>query len=65
MSKFGDPDHPDPAEAGKETQFKPGESGNRSGHSKGQKNLTTWIQELMTDEGFEYVILGGNEKGKM
>lgn len=38
---------------GKDTQFKPGKSGNPAGKPKGTKHLSTWIQELMNDEEFE------------
>jgi len=48
----------------KETQFKPGQSGNPAGLPKGTKQLSTWIQELMNDEQFEFIILGGKGKGK-
>lgn len=64
MTKFGDPDHPDPKEAGKGTQYKPGESGNPSGKPVGTLSLATHIQKLLNDEKFEFIILGGKGKGK-
>lgn len=48
----------------KHSQWKPGESGNPAGLPKGTKQLSTWIQELLMDDGFEFIILGGKEKGK-
>lgn len=47
----------------KETQFKPGESGNPGGLPKGTKQLSTHIQELLNDEKFEFIILSGKQKG--
>jgi hypothetical protein len=47
MSKFGDPDHPDPKEVGKDTQFKPGESGNPEGRPKGARSLSTIIRDML------------------
>lgn len=41
----------------KATQFKPGQSGNPKGITKGTKHISTWIQELMNDEEFEARIL--------
>lgn len=38
---------------GRDTQFKPGESGNPAGKPKGSKHINTWIQELVEDEEFE------------
>lgn len=38
------------AEAGKETQFKPGESGNPNGRPKGTKNLATIVEELERED---------------
>lgn len=64
MSRFGDPDHPDPKEAGKETQFQPGESGNPAGKPAGTRSLAWHIQNLLNDDNFEYIILGGKDKGK-
>lgn len=43
--------------AGKNTQFKPGVSGNPAGQPKGYKRLSTWIKELANDENFECNIL--------
>lgn len=48
----------------KDTQFQPGQSGNPDGLPKGTKQLSTWIQKLLNDEKFEFIILGGKEKGK-
>lgn len=48
----------------KDTQWKPGQSGNPAGLPKGTKQLSTWIQELMNDEEFEFIILSGRGKGK-
>lgn len=36
----------------KSTQFQPGQSGNPAGKAKGTKHLSTWIQDLLTDEKF-------------
>lgn len=36
----------------KDTQFKPGQSGNPAGKPLGTKHLSTWIQDLLTDEEF-------------
>lgn len=41
----------------KDTQFKPGQSGNPSGPKPGYKHLTTHIQELLEDEEFEADLL--------
>lgn len=38
---------------GKATQFKPGQSGNPEGPKPGYKHLSTHIQDLLNDEGFE------------
>lgn len=37
---------------GKETRFKPGQSGNPNGRPKGRKNLSTVIQDMLNDERF-------------
>lgn len=42
---------------GKETQFKPGVSGNPAGPKPGYKHINTWIQELVSDEDFEALII--------
>lgn len=42
---------------GKNTQFKPGQSGNPAGKPKGIKHISTWIQELLSEEDFETVLL--------
>lgn len=54
--QFPDPDN----------QFKPGKEwkGNSKGLPKGTKQLSTWIQDLLNDENFEFIILGGKDKGK-
>lgn len=49
MSGYADPP--------KETQFKPGVSGNPKGKPKGTKHISTWIQEMLNDEEFETMIL--------
>lgn len=36
----------------KDTQFKPGQSGNPAGMPKGIKHISTWIQELLNDDEF-------------
>jgi len=36
----------------KDTQFKPGESGNPAGKPKGSKHISTWIRDLLNDEEF-------------
>lgn len=41
----------------KETQFKPGESGNLAGKPAGTIHLSTHIQNLMADDAFEANIL--------
>lgn len=46
-----------PVSVGKATQFKPGQSGNPAGRPKGYKHINTWIQELVSDEEFEAVIV--------
>lgn len=48
----------------KEHQWKPGQSGNPAGKPKGAKQLSTWIQNLLNDDEFEFIILGGKDKGK-
>lgn len=45
----------------KDTQFKPGESGNPSGAAKGSKHLSTWIKELLDDEEFTLADFRGSE----
>jgi hypothetical protein len=42
---------------GKATQFKPGVSGNPLGKPKGSKHINTWVQEILSDEEFEAVLL--------
>jgi hypothetical protein len=51
--------NPKIAEAGKNTRFKKGQSGNPTGMPKGIKHISTWIQELMEDEEFESTIQQG------
>ncbi len=41
----------------KDTQFKPGESGNPAGKPKGAKHISTHIQNLLEDEEFEANVL--------
>lgn len=43
----------------KDTQFKPGESGNPAGKPKGAKHLSTWIQDMMNDDEFELKLKNG------
>ena len=47
--RFGDDKDPD---VGRDTQFKPGQSGNPAGKPKGRRNLSTVIQEMLNDEKF-------------
>lgn len=49
-----------PPEIGKDTQFKPGESGNPAGKPPGTKHLSTYIQEALTDENFELKLKDGS-----
>lgn len=44
-------------DVGKNTQFKPGQSGNPLGKPKGYKHISTWIQELLNEEDFETILL--------
>lgn len=44
---------------GKDTQFKPGESGNPAGKPKGTKHLSTHIQNALNDENFELKLKDG------
>ena len=44
----------------KETQFKPGQSGNPAGKPKGAKHISTYIQEALTDENFELKLKDGS-----
>ena len=53
MDKAGDRQATFDPSIGKDTQFKPGQSGNPAGMPKGYKRLSTWIQELANDEEFE------------
>jgi hypothetical protein len=41
-------------------QWKPGQSGNPKGAKKGEKHLSTWIQNLLTDESFTFKDKGGD-----
>lgn len=43
----------------KDTQFKPGQSGNPAGKPKGTKHISTWIQEMLTDPDFELKLKTG------
>lgn len=49
--------NPNIVEAGKGTQFKPGQSGNLEGKPKGIKHISTHIQEMLNDEEFEAILL--------
>lgn len=49
--------NPNPTPPPKETQWKPGQSGNPKGKPKGTKHISTWIQEMLNDEDFETNIL--------
>lgn len=40
----------------KDTQFKPGQSGNPDGKPKGTKHISTWIQDMLNDEEFEVLL---------
>jgi hypothetical protein len=51
--------NPNIADAGKDTQWKPGQSGNPAGPPKGFKHINTWVQELLHDETFEAMIQEG------
>ena len=42
---------------GKDTQWKPGESGNPAGMKPGTKHINTWMQEIVTDPEFEARII--------
>lgn len=58
--RFGDDKDPD---LGKDTRFKPGQSGNPAGLRKGTKHLSTMIQEMMNDPQFiERLSQGIKEK---
>lgn len=54
--------NPNPTPPPKETRWKPGQSGNPKGKPKGSKHLSTWIQELLSDEKFEFIILDTKDK---
>lgn len=41
-------------------KWKPGQSGNPSGTKKGSKHLSTWIQQMLTDETFSFSDKEGN-----
>jgi len=41
------------------TQWQPGQSGNPAGKPKGTKHLSSWIRELMENEGFEHKLENG------
>lgn len=43
------------------TQFKKGQSGNPAGPAVGTKHITTWIQEMLSDEKFTTQIQKGYE----
>lgn len=42
----------------KESQWKPGQSGNPEGRPKGSKNLSTWVRDIMDDEEFGETLRG-------
>lgn len=48
--------NPNITEVSKDTQWKPGESGNPAGKPKGTKHLSTWIQELGEDPEFKVYL---------
>lgn len=43
----------------KHSQFKPGQSGNPAGPPKGNKHISTWIQEMLNDPDFELKLKDG------
>lgn len=45
-----------------EHQWKPGQSGNPKGMKKGTKHISTWIQDLLNDEKFEYIVLNADDQ---
>lgn len=45
----------------KDTQFKPGESGNLDGKPKGTIHLSTHIQNLLNDQEFSPELMDGKE----
>jgi hypothetical protein len=47
-------------DVGKDTQFKPGESGNPAGKPAGTKHIATWVQEMLNDPEFTARILDSN-----
>lgn len=53
--------NPKIAEAGANTRWEAGQSGNPAGLPKGTKHINTWIQELLEDENFEMQIQEGYE----
>jgi len=38
------------------TKWKPGQSGNPAGPKPGYKHISTWIEEMLNDEGFETLL---------
>lgn len=40
----------------KDSQFKPGQSGNPQGPKPGYKHISTWIQDMLNDDKFETVL---------
>lgn len=44
---------------GKDTQFRPGKSGNPAGMKPGTKHIKTWIHQLLHDEEFTATIRKG------
>jgi hypothetical protein len=51
--------NPNIAEAGKNNQWGPGQSGNPKGKPKGARHLRTIVQELLADENFEQKLKNG------
>jgi hypothetical protein len=45
---------------GKDTQFKPGQSGNPEGKPKGTKHISTHIKEMLEDPNFELKLKDGS-----
>lgn len=52
-------------EVSKDTQFKPGQSGNPEGKPKGTKHIATHIQNMLNDDKFTMKLKDGKEfKGR-
>jgi hypothetical protein len=56
---MGQVGNPHIEEAGENTRWKPGQSGNPSGPKPGYKHINTWVQQLLNDESFEAQIMEG------